>query len=239
MPPWNPDDTTPVTVLLTVTVAYTLYHYLGAPSLWTPRLEARWVGQGPLAALVVQRLVGFVLLGVVPAVIVGAVLPATEHGYGLRLGDLALGGAIVGGAAVVFGGMNAILARTASFQRNYPQLRLDRWTWGRLGLNLGGWALYLAAYEFFFRGFFLHAMVDAYGVWPAVFITTAVYVVVHLPKNAGETLGCIPMGVVFAWMSIATGSALTPFLVHLLIAGSAESFAVLFNPALRPGQSRE
>jgi len=235
---WDPASAPPVLTLLTVTIAYAAYHYAASPHLWTPSLKRRLGDRAPVAAVLLQRVLGFVMLGVIPAVIAFLALPDQSRAWGLASGDLGLTAIIVASAGALFVGMNALLARGETFQRNYPQLRTAPWTWRLLAANAAAWALYLAAYEFFFRGFFLWSMIDAFGVWPAIFITTAVYVAVHLPKNAGEALGCIPMGVAFAWMSIVTGSVIAPILVHLLIASSAETFAVLYSPTFWPRGER-
>ena len=74
------------------------------------------------------------------------------------------------------------------------------------------------------------------GDTPEVFapgiITTGMYTWAHLPKAAGETLGCIFMGVVFGATALATGSILAPVLVHIAIAVSTERFTIRHHPEM-------
>lgn len=82
-------------------------------------------------------------------------------------------------------------------------------------------------------------MVRWVGLWPGIAITTALYVLAHLPKpSAGETLACMPMGVVFALVALAAGSAWPAALLHLAIALTSETLTALADPAVEvlPGR---
>ena len=232
---WTPESTPAVVALLTVTVTYTVFHFAASPRTLQPLLERRFdEDTAALYAGVLQKVLGFVLLGVVPWTVAALWLPDNPSNHGVRLGDPSSTLAIVGVAALVFVPVNTLLARTPGFQKSYPQIRLPRWSTRGLVLNAASWALYLIGYEYFFRGFFLYSMVDAFGTWPAIMITTAVYVAVHLPKNAAECLGCIPMGIVFAAITLYTDSVLAAIGVHVLVAISAESAAIVQNKAVWP-----
>lgn len=61
---------------------------------------------------------------------------------------------------------------------------------------------------------------------------TAIYVLQHLPRGPGECLGSLPMGVVFALMTLDTGSVLSAWLLHVLIAGGTEALVVRHRPDL-------
>ena len=91
--------------------------------------------------------------------------------------------------------------------------------------NAATWTLYLLGYEFFFRGFLLFAVADAWGVWAGVCATTLAYVYAHLPKNADETIGTIPMGVVFALGALWSGGIWAPWLAHVIIANTSDLLA--------------
>ena len=93
------------------------------------------------------------------------------------------------------------------------------------------WAGYLLGYECLFRGVLLSGLVEPFGTWPALAMVTGLYTLAHLHKDAAETLSCIPMGFVFGWAALETGSFLGPFVLHLLIATSYERFAASRQPA--------
>ena len=84
------------------------------------------------------------------------------------------------------------------------------------------WAVYLAGYEFFFRGVLLLALVPELGAATALGVSTALYVFQHLPKHASETASTLVMGVVFGQLALVSGSVWAPFLLHFGIASSAE-----------------
>ena len=60
----------------------------------------------------------------------------------------------------------------------------------------------------------------------AIAITTAIYVVAHLPKSLSESLGSFPMGVLFAHLSLTGGSVITAWVLHVCMAVLADTLAV-------------
>jgi membrane protease YdiL (CAAX protease family) len=211
---WPPEDWPTLVVLLTAAVVFVVYHYGFAAA---RRGEARAVHR--------QRLGGAVLLGVVPALVAAAVLPRGLAHYGLGKASAVASVVFVAGAALVVLPVIWVASRRPDFRTHYPEIRAGAWD-RRLRLeNAATWGVYLLAYEFFFRGFLLFALRDAFGAWPAVGVTTLAYVYAHLPKNAAETAGTIPMGVVFAAAALATGAIWAPFALHLLIATWSDALA--------------
>ena len=72
----------------------------------------------------------------------------------------------------------------------------------------------------------LFTLAGAWGAWPALAVTAALYALAHLHKPMmGETLGSLPMGFLFGAMCLATGSFVPAFLLHLAIAGTTETSA--------------
>ena len=59
------------------------------------------------------------------------------------------------------------------------------------------------------------------------------YVAVHLPKPAPETIGTIPMGVLFAGVTLWTGGIWAAFVGHVMIACWAEYWAMRADPAVQ------
>ena len=119
-----------------------------------------------------------------------------------------------------------VVSRSARFARDYPEAPIeapDRKSWAE---NAIAWAIYLAGYELLFRGLCLHASVELLGLVPGVAVTTALYVVAHLPKSLGESLGSFPMGVLFAALALGGHSVLYPWLLHLAMAVFADTLAL-------------
>ena len=212
------DHPAAVVVCLVAAACYVAFHYGGRAPRWAAR------GHGPEAAIHRQRLSGALLLGVVPAGVAWC-LPGgpADFGWGLARPGLAAG--LAAGIAAVVLPVIALAARKPEFKADYPELRGVAWDRGLRGRNALTWSIYLLAYEFFFRGFLLFPLAAAFGAWPAIAAVTLAYAYAHLPKNASETAGTIPMGVVFGAMALATGGFWAPFVVHVLIANFADWLA--------------
>jgi len=225
---WPLEATSSLIVVATATICFVAFHY-GTPS-------KRWSLRGVDAerAVHLQRLGGTLFLGVIPG-LVAVMLPGSleQWGLGLERPLAALG--FVMGVGVVILPIIAVASRKPSFRDHYPEMRLPGpWSGASLTRNAASWALYLFAYEFFFRGFLLFSLAGWLGVWPAVFLTTLAYVYAHLHKNAEETIGTIPMGVLFALIALYTGGIWAPFVAHVMIANWADYLASRSAPSESP-----
>ncbi len=202
---------TAVVVTLVAAACYVAYHYGPNAARWAAR------GRGPAASFHLQRVGGVVLLGLVPGLVAWQ-LPGGWADYGWGLTNAKMAAAFVGAVVVVILPTLALASRGPKFRDDYPQMRGVTWD-GRLRAhNFTTWTLYLFAYEFFFRGFLLFPLAAAFGAWPAIAITTIAYAYAHLPKNAAETVGTLPMGVIFGAVALYTGGFWAPFVAHVLIA---------------------
>lgn len=223
------ENAEPILALLVATAAFVGYRY-GAPLAVQRALAAGW---SQAASIHLMRGVGALAMGVLPAAVGLAVLARTPGELGMGAPSLRPAALFVGGAAL------AVVPSLAAGMRNprrwaiYPQIRAPLWTPRLLAQSTASWAAYLLAYELCFRGFLLFALERWVGPWPAVAITTALYVLAHIHKDAGECLACFPMGALFAWGALWTGSMWPCFALHMVIAVCSEVFAIRANPGLR------
>lgn len=222
-------------VALTSALAYVLYHY-GADA----KQLRRWLA--PQASVHGQRLLGAVLLGLVPLAVIGLALEGGVAAYGLTAAPLLPTLLIPCGVLLGLSPILWLASGGAAHQERYPQLRAARWDARLVGANGLSWGIYLLGYELFFRGFLLFALVPTLGAWPAVLVMTALYTFAHLPKDFGECLGCVPMGIVFGWLALETGAIWAPFLLHWGIALTSDTMTVVRSPeralVLRPTRPR-
>ncbi len=100
---------------------------------------------------------------------------------------------------------------------NYPQYAPAHWGAAELVLEFASWSLYLYAYEFVFRGFLLQALLPL-GPGLAIVAQTGLYAFAHLPKSAKEAGGAVFFGVATAIMTLAWGTILPAFIIHLALA---------------------
>jgi hypothetical protein len=207
-----------VVVLLGGVALYLAYHY-GAAALVARAQGAAWGVHG-------GRVLGFVALGVVPGAYAAVALPGGLAAHGLAAPRTGPSLAFVGLVVVVVLPVVALAARRPAQWRYYPQLRHDRWDPRAHGANAASWALYLLGYELYFRGVLTFVLVRELGTWPGLAVMTALYVAVHLPKPAGETVGTLPMGLVFGLTAVMSGSMWPVWLGHVLIAVGSDAAAV-------------
>ncbi|MCB9540689.1 MAG: CPBP family intramembrane metalloprotease [Myxococcales bacterium] len=224
---WPPDRPALLGALVLAATLYVVFHYFGSAPAIAPRLDAaRGADANAATAVHRQRIWGFALLGVAPLIYAALALPRPLAFYGLGLEHPLRAAMFVGGVVAVVLPFVFLASRKPTFRDHYPQIRRAApWDAALRRDNAATWTLYLLGYEFFFRGFLLFAVADAWGVWAGVGATTLAYVYAHLPKNADETIGTIPMGVVFALGALWSGGIWAPWLAHVIIANTSDLLA--------------
>jgi hypothetical protein len=140
----------------------------------------------------------------------------------------------------MLGAYFAILAISSLFERLLPSFRdasgLLEGIVGRLGLT-PGWALTLGlssaiGEELFFRWFLLGLGMQYLPVWVAVLAQAVVFAAFHpAPRHAwAYPLWTLLVGVLFGWVTTATGSVLPAMMAHYVFNHSS------FNQVLGPAQ---
>lgn len=184
---------------------------------------------GEIGREVGRRVLFFLMIGVIPAVLTVTLFEEKLSHFGLRPFDVE---ALEWGAGLtgIFVILSLLLSRTRSATTNYPQIRIPRWSYGTHLINIASWGIYFIGYEFGYRGFLLFLSVDAFGVWPAIAINMAFYAALHMPKGALEALGSLPLGLLFSASAVVTGSIWAPFLAHFLAAIVNDFLSFKANP---------
>lgn len=229
----GPDDLRLLALLLVPTAAYLVMYYGLSPT----RLARGTSPDEAARAVLLSKAGGGVVLGL------GAALAALLAGHGvLELAAPAPRPVVsvlwIAGGAAVFVPIVGMSARKPPIWSRYPEIRRDPFDAETARRSAAAWALYLLGYEYMFRGVLLFGLAARFGVWAALAITTALYVVVHLPKMASETASCLAMGLVFGAMSISTGSFVAAWLLHVLIALTSETVAAALDPGRRAWSDR-
>jgi membrane protease YdiL (CAAX protease family) len=126
----------------------------------------------------------------------------------------------------------AISAGRAEHQARYPEVRMSVWTRPQLAQSALAWFCYLLGYELVFRGVLFLALVPQFGAVRAGVVSTGLYVLAHLRKDAGETWSCFAMGALFCALAMygGVGAAIA---LHVTIAVGAELLTVRRNPQIR------
>lgn len=76
-------------------------------------------------------------------------------------------------------------------------------------------ALFLFAYELWFRGFLLFDSIHWFGIPSAVFINVSLYVLLHIFNGKKEMLACIPFGILVCFFSILFNTAWPAIILHI------------------------
>lgn len=124
-------------------------------------------------------------------------------------------------------------ARRPEVNSVIPQMRISAWGMREIAASAAGWAIYLLAYEFIFRGLLLFAFVPSYGITTAIIINVALYSAFHLPNGKSEAIAAIPFGLILCFVSLSSGTFITAFLLHYAFAVSTEMFSVHLNEQMR------
>ncbi|MGM0496846.1 MAG: CPBP family intramembrane glutamic endopeptidase [Bacteroidota bacterium] len=179
-----------------------------------------------------QRILGFSIFGVIPAVIVLMVRSKSLTNYGLNFNQLQTSfiWTLILGLGILLA--NYYLAGKPQNLKNYPQIRFSNWTLQKLLINCTTWTLYLFGYELMFRGLLLFSFYYAYGTGIAIVVNTILYSLVHIPKGKKETFGAIPLGIVLCFVTLNTGSVFFAFIFHVIMALSNDYFAIKAHPSM-------
>ena len=122
-----------------------------------------------------------------------------------------------------------LMSRSASFAATYPFLRIDG-TAPTVGAALLVWeAVYITqffALEFFFRGFLLHSLKPALGIY-AILITVIPYTMIHFTKPMPEAIAAIAAGLFLGWLSYRSGTIWLGVLLHCAVAVSMDVFSLM------------
>ena len=209
-------------------LSYWWAHY--SPAL-QDKVEAKWTGdRGKVIRIVALKIWGFTTMGIIPAWVLGS-----QWGWSLEEMGVAWPSHI---STEVWMAWFALMVSTLVLSmvagkegaKNYPQIRATSWSLSTMFWSGLGWTIYLSAYEFMFRGFLLFPMASVIGMWPAVAVSTMLYSVTHFHKGKGETLWCLPVGVLTCWMTVETGSLLLTVVGHVFVSWFNTAYHVRRNP---------
>lgn len=231
---WQPQASGVVFSFLMAAALFAGFHFLTLEKNFKPWFEKQGLDQSDsiLAAGVMRKLLGGLILGLgsCGSLWLLGLSPwvyAFGHlGYWHSLICILLG-------VLIFVPTVAFTMRNPKMWAYYPEIRCQRFTRKPACWSALAWVVYLLGFEFFFRGFLLFYWAQHFGVWPALAMTTSLYVLAHLPTNANETASTLPMGIVFGAMAIDSGSFIAPFVVHACIAITSDLAAARANPAIK------
>ncbi|MAG13665.1 MAG: hypothetical protein CMN78_03610 [Spirochaetales bacterium] len=212
------------------TVAYGVYHFIFISEGIKRHFSIRWGDErGSFYQVLLSRGVFAALAAVVPIILLWTVFDISPAMVGLTFSqsNWSLSRTLLWVVIVscIAGSILWFSRKTPRLLAAYPQMRLKRWSFLDILLNVVSWALYLFAYETMFRGYLLITIMPA-GLWVAIAVNTALYVAVHLPKGFQESFGSAFYGPIVCVLSLESGTLWIVLVSHFAVA-MANSFSNL------------
>ncbi len=179
-----------------------------------------------------NRILGFVSMGIIPLIVCMIFLPEyslSDFGLTFRTDTLLFSIMWSFILSLIVIPLAYISAKKPRNLMNYPMIRARVWNRTTVVVNALGWALYLFGYEILFRGILLFPLVEHLGVWTAIAINIALYSATHIPKGLDETVGALPLGVVFCLVTLASGTIWIALIAHTAMAWTNSFTALKFH----------
>jgi len=180
--------------------------------------------------ILLQRILGFLFLGVLSVLIILFLPDLSLKEYGLSFTFLSAPPTWSWLLIPLILIMGFFAARKPGNLENYPQIRAKDWTPGMIAISGTSWVLFLVGYEFLFRGFVLHASLGLMDPVPAFVLNSALYAFAHIYKGPGETFGAIPVGFLLCYLTLSTGNIWCAVILHSTMSLSNEWFSLSAHP---------
>lgn len=229
------NDHVAIFVMALVLLAYLLY-WFGIKSSIFVSLSSRLpeIKNSNFISVVMGRFYGMMILGILPLLFLIGFTDYSIYQLGLGIQSKSLSTMLlwIFLLSIAIVGINYRRSGKESNLSMYPQIRMRSWTKRHVLLNLISWTCYLVGYEILFRGILLFPLYNSQGYLMAITINTMIYALVHLPKGAVETIGAIPLGILFCYITLETNSIYVSVIVHVVMASSNFLFSLKKHPKM-------
>ncbi len=230
---WSPEYIASLIAIGWLTIGFLIYLgvYL-SPKFFNGLKEKHGEENGIYRWVVSVKLLGFFLLGVVPAIIFFVILqdPLEKYGMGPITQNTSYWWMLIGGGIIL--GLNILQGRRPANYNFYPMIRHKTWNMRILLVSLVTSTLFIVGYEMMFRGFLLYACIPVMGTWLAIAVNVIIYTFAHIHKGMTETIGSVPFGILLCWITISTGNIWAIVVMHVILSVSADMVALYFNPEM-------
>lgn len=227
-----------VLAVISVTVGVIIYLFDRTPFKWLINLFETTNYDFTIWSIYLNRLSGFIWLGIFPATIMVIFGSHPVGFYGLfTLASADIWLSVLGLSFLILI-VNFINAPREDNLEMYPQIRKQEWSYFLVSGSALTWFLYLCSYEFLFRGILLFSSLDALSQAAAISLNICIYALVHVPKGLKETVASIPFGIILCFLTIKSNSVWPAIMLHTLLALSNEWFSLYFHPKISIRKSR-
>lgn len=223
----------PFIALASLVIGFLLYLGIYLSPAIKEKLRAKFGSERGLTAWVIMvKMAGFILLGVIPALLITFELDKSLTDYGAgQMTPAAWSWMIVLSLLILI--LNFFYGRRPKNYNTYPLIREKKWSLGLAFLSLLTSTLFIVSYEFFFRGFLLFSCIPLMGVEVAVMLNVVLYSFAHIHKGMQETIGSVPFGILLCYVTLTTGSFWAIMVTHIVLSLSADIFGFIGNPEMQ------
>jgi len=180
-----------------------------------------------------QRITGFMLFGFLPLLVIRLIPGRSLADYGIQTKTVLKGLMFALPFALVIVPFSYFNSGRKDNLERYPVFRLRIWDWNSLVVSALSWIIYLIAYEFLFRGFFLFSCLHSFSMPVAIFINICLYSLAHIPKGIKEIIGSVPVGIILCLLVIKVGTIWVAVFIHIMMALSNEWFSIAAHPDMK------
>jgi membrane protease YdiL (CAAX protease family) len=179
-----------------------------------------------------RRVLGFVILGLVPLLIMIYATPMSMENLGIRLSIDSESALWIGGSTILIVLISFFSAGSEDNLKANPQTREREWNYLTFIKEFGGWGIYLLGYEILFRGVLLFGSLQLLDTPAAIVLNIIIYSLSHFPKGFKESIGAIVMGTVVCIATIRTGTIWAAFFIHWIFAATHTYFSFRAHPQM-------
>lgn len=227
-----------VLALIGVTVGVIIYLFDKTPFKWFIKLFETTNYDFTTWSIYLNRLSGFIWLGIFPAITMLVFGSQPVGFYGLfTLGPVNIW-LIVLGLSFLILALNFFNSPREDNLEMYPQIRKLEWSYFLIGGSAFTWFLYLCSYEFLFRGILLFSSLAVLSQAASISLNICIYALVHIPKGLKETVASIPFGIILCLISINSSSVWPAIILHTVLALSNEWLSLYFHPKINIRRSQ-
>ena len=174
-----------------------------------------------------KHIAALVLFGVIPAIAFGKGLGRKLKDNGFCAGDVAFGLKFLAGGIIILPVFLYFNSGSEAMMAEYPLTKLAGKSVAWFILWEFTYLIYYIGFESFFRGSLFFPLVDKYGAWPAILITTMFSTFQHIGKPEAETISVIAAGVIFGAVAYRIRSFLYVLILHWYIGILTDGFSLL------------
>ncbi len=224
----SPADTTAAIIILCLLFFYAYYYLAHADFLKNFIAKKSSQQQQKLLLFSVRKITGFIFLGVLPGVLYYVFVNPEFLQFGISVKAMKENISLL---LILFVIIVTILfvVQSANPERSSLQIDLKEWSLSLFLLNSLGWIIYLAGYEFLFRGILLFECNQSFGFWPAIAINVAIYSAIHMVNGKDQAIGALIFGTLACYFTLTRGTILIPFFMHVSLSVMSDFFSIKLN----------